>query len=438
MDDLNLLQLKANDGKAYKFATAKIQNTRDVLISFKTQQLAMLHIQKFTHLEARRGADLLAVLGLLDFPAEMRARSIGPEGIPSAYNVLARAIFESKLWVYEVPSIDPVIVQPPNIVETVLRTTSQMGSKGGKDKKAPKGKDSISVSPRRISPDEMELSGDPVSMLTGEEILGLSDFVLDGRVALSWFRQYRSSLCDQNIGLGFGWRSNFHFELSKITSEGTEQWMFVDQHGDILHFDDVAPGAVCYQVAAGASFSHDTRGRYLVVLSDGRQIRFVYQHQRWVADRLRLSELERYHLAYSTAGRLITVTANGGRQIELRYDAGGYLVEVKGKGAVYHEPVILASYQYDLQGDLIAATNRQQQIEHYCYDGHVLLQRQRPSGLAIILNGLEKGQNQSVFSSGGTTATTAIALSMMRKAGLLSVPTAWGISGAMSTPLRGC
>ncbi|PSU34144.1 RHS repeat-associated core domain-containing protein [Photobacterium lutimaris] len=382
MDDLNHLQLKANDGKAYKFATAKISNTKDTEINFKTQQLATLHLQKFAYLQPKRGADLLAVLGMLDFPAEIRARSIGPTALSSAYRSLAKAIFEGTLCVYEVPAVEPVLVHQPTIFEKISNVSKKIGTKGGKDEHLPTGKSSIKNTPKTVSPDEMAFCGDPVSMSTGEEILSLTDISLAGNVSFTWQRQYRSSLCNQNIGLGYGWRSNFHFELTKELLEDGNQWRFIDQQGDTLQFDDIGVGAVSYQLSAGASLSHDSRGYYLLTLNDGRQIRFVYQHQRWVADRIRASELEIYHLTYSEAGRLIRISARGNRQLECRYDAGGNLIEVLGKGAAAQASLSLSSYEYDVTGDLTRATNRQQHIEHYWYDGHLLRQRQRASGFS--------------------------------------------------------
>ena len=58
--------------------------------------------------------------------------------------------------------------------------------------------------------------GDPVAMCTGEEILALVDFELPGLFPLQFKRTYRSSQCDENLGLGFGWRSNFHLHIIMI------------------------------------------------------------------------------------------------------------------------------------------------------------------------------------------------------------------------------
>src|SRR5690606_26556778 len=60
---------------------------------------------------------------------------------------------------------------------------------------------------------EVECAGDPVSMCTGEEILELIDFDLSGPLPLQFKRTYRSSQCHEQLGLGYGWRSNFHLHI---------------------------------------------------------------------------------------------------------------------------------------------------------------------------------------------------------------------------------
>ena len=56
------------------------------------------------------------------------------------------------------------------------------------------------------------LDGDPISLLTGEEVLSLTDFVIEGPVPLEWKRTYRSSN-QSSSALGFGWQSLFSERL---------------------------------------------------------------------------------------------------------------------------------------------------------------------------------------------------------------------------------
>ncbi|MGF1717478.1 RHS repeat-associated core domain-containing protein [Photobacterium chitinilyticum] len=402
MDELKQLQLKANDGKAYQFTTAN-NNSKQVSSRFETLQLARLHIDKFARLRPQQGADLLAVLGMLDFPAEVQARTGGRRSFANAREILAKALFDGKLRVHEVPAIEPVVVHQPSFAEKGVQTTKQVATQGGKEEKRTVGKGSVSDAPIPVCPDEMEYCGDPVSMATGEEILQLTDITLSGSMPICWQRLYRSSLCQQNVGLGYGWRSNFHFELTKIQladGEG-EQWHFIDNKGSILAFDDIAVGAVSYQLTAGAALFHDPHGYYLLTLSDGRQLRFVYQHQRWLLERLRENETLQYRFGYSSAGRLTSIVANGCQTFELRYDVGGNLIEVQLLVGIGSTPTVLAHYHYSTEGDLCEASNRQQQVESYQYTEHLLTRRIRPSGFSHYFEWQGKGSSSRCITQWG-------------------------------------
>ena len=52
--------------------------------------------------------------------------------------------------------------------------------------------------------DNTDTSGEPISLVTGEELLMLTDVTLDGPVPLTWTRTYRTTNPD-DIGLGHGW-----------------------------------------------------------------------------------------------------------------------------------------------------------------------------------------------------------------------------------------
>ncbi|MDI3253151.1 MULTISPECIES: DUF6531 domain-containing protein, partial [unclassified Pseudomonas] len=55
------------------------------------------------------------------------------------------------------------------------------------------------------SADKTVTHGCPVSMVTGEELLTLTDGALDGIMPFEWTRLYRTSAVEIDCGLGFGW-----------------------------------------------------------------------------------------------------------------------------------------------------------------------------------------------------------------------------------------
>ncbi|MGY2212762.1 DUF6531 domain-containing protein, partial [Pseudomonas pergaminensis] len=62
--------------------------------------------------------------------------------------------------------------------------------------------------------DKTATNGCPVSMVTGEELLTLTDGALDGILPFEWTRLYRTSAVEMDCGLGFGWSHSLAHRLS--------------------------------------------------------------------------------------------------------------------------------------------------------------------------------------------------------------------------------
>ncbi|WP_241151954.1 DUF6531 domain-containing protein, partial [Pseudomonas viridiflava] len=56
-------------------------------------------------------------------------------------------------------------------------------------------------------------NGDPVSMVTGEELLTLTDGELGGLLNLEWTRLYRTSAVEIDSRLGYGWSHSLSHSL---------------------------------------------------------------------------------------------------------------------------------------------------------------------------------------------------------------------------------
>ncbi|WP_421557835.1 DUF6531 domain-containing protein, partial [Pseudomonas canadensis] len=63
------------------------------------------------------------------------------------------------------------------------------------------------------SSDKTATNGCPVSMVTGEELLTLTDGALDGILPFEWTRLYRTSAVEVDCGLGFGWSHSLAHRL---------------------------------------------------------------------------------------------------------------------------------------------------------------------------------------------------------------------------------
>ncbi|MCE9687211.1 glycohydrolase toxin TNT-related protein [Shewanella sp. AS16] len=237
---------------------------------------------------------------------------------------------------------------------------------------------------------DKETCGDPVAMCSGEEILELTDFSLEGPLPLHWVRSYRSSQSAENIGLGFGWRSNFHLQIDLLADAEEEPLLWLtDEEGRRLPFAQVAAGQTSYQLAEGLALRHEANGSLVLLRPDDTHWVFVPSadksaRRRWVLHQILDNLGHTLQLFYDRLHRLSRIDYSAGRGIELSYSAKGQLSQIE---AVRHSDEgmirlgkVLARYDYDAAGDLCAATNLSQQLERYQYAGHLLTERERASG----------------------------------------------------------
>jgi RHS repeat-associated protein len=233
--------------------------------------------------------------------------------------------------------------------------------------------------------------GDPVAMCSGEEILELNDFSLPGPLPLQFKRTYRSGQSHENIGMGYGWRSNFHLQISQNHSAKPEPELILhDDEGRCLAFTPVEPGQTSYQLREGLALRHEANGSQVLLRPDNTHWVFVPvsepqgQQRRWALHQVFDSLGNTLQLYYDRYNRLSRIDYSRTRGIELNYNSEGLLshivaVELTGQG-VKSLDVQLAKYQFDHNQDLIAATDISGQTEHYGYQGHLLAVRQRASG----------------------------------------------------------
>nr|WP_274620540.1 DUF6531 domain-containing protein [Colwellia maritima] len=105
--------------------------------------------------------------------------------------------------------------------------------------------------PTDVPISEQACRSDPVSLLSGEEILPLVDFTYQGIVPITWRRLYRSSKIDNNLGMGYGWRHGFSVQLEAHYQPGPKvgpkqpgrHWFELhDEEGRRHVFEQVKPG----------------------------------------------------------------------------------------------------------------------------------------------------------------------------------------------------
>ncbi|MCQ4168162.1 RHS repeat-associated core domain-containing protein [Hafnia paralvei] len=256
---------------------------------------------------------------------------------------------------------------------------------GGKGGRGPDGQSSQSGG-------NTTTDGDPVSMMSGEELLTLTDGTLPGWLPFAWQRCYRSSAASQNGNLGFGWR---HSLSHSLTFEG-EQVLWHDNEHRSTSFPLPHPDAPLVVNVPGASTLSVARHQGSIIV-DGYTLTFADGQGQY-----------QFHRAGNTA-RLIGITDGYGNSLTLFYDKQGRMsslsdtaharlaFEYASSTAIHitavhlqqwdklqrkwHTRRTLARYEYNSSGELTTVINPLDERESYIYrDDHVISQRQLAGG----------------------------------------------------------
>lgn len=363
-----IVQLTAYDGSLHHFSDQPFAEGKSY--RFPTVAVAAQFVERFKLSNLADIEEIARWLGVQPTVGVYREKCTFADYVTP----FSDALTNNRLHVVQIASVNPAGVKPSAPVPAPKVQAAKPAADGKSAQQ--ESQDSVSQEPQAESSRNHETAGDPVSMVTGEEILTLCD-VANHPVPFS--RTYRSSRCDSDSGIGFGWRHSFDLQLFDVQAEDGEvsHWQFVDEMGDTILFPAVNQGAVSYQTYVGASCFYQNDKYRLVTLKNGVQYKFEHVDEHWLLRQIRPSVLQRVELNYSLKHRLIGVSTNQHPSLEFQYDQRGHLIEVREP----HSGRVLAQYRYDPQDCLIAATNQQAQTEQYAYSqSHLIIRRQRCTG----------------------------------------------------------
>lgn len=247
---------------------------------------------------------------------------------------------------------------------------------------------------------DTQTHGCPVSMVTGEELLTLTDGVLDGSLPLEWTRLYRTSAVEVNGDLGFGWSHTLSHRLQR---EGDEL-LWTDHENRQTRFPQPSAQrtAIINSLAKAAIYLGDHDGE-LILAHAGKNSRFYHFNDlRLTAisdaygNRLKITYLQgRLHRIDNGAGRALLLRYTDTRLSAVdyqQYDESREFAERSNdhyaKCGIHLERwstlYTQVTYRYNAAGQLISASNALQETEHYRYDAqHVIQERQLAGGAAF-------------------------------------------------------
>ncbi|MFL1550889.1 RHS repeat-associated core domain-containing protein [Pseudomonas sp. D47] len=233
--------------------------------------------------------------------------------------------------------------------------------------------------------DKTATNGCPVSMVTGEELLTLTDGALDGILPFEWTRLYRTSAVEVDCGLGFGWS---HSLAQRLVVDGDSVvWTDHENRSTEFPLPTVARPAITNSSAEAAIYLGSLPDE-LVLAQASR----FYHFRDGVLTAISDAYDNRLRISRDRLGRVERLDNGAGRSLFLRYELGRIVaVDYQVHRAKGYEPYVwvteqnLVSYAYDEAGRLVSATNAVGESEVYRYDDqHVILERQLAGGASFF------------------------------------------------------
>ncbi|PIB49419.1 type IV secretion protein Rhs, partial [Pseudomonas sp. 2588-5] len=165
------------------------------------------------------------------------------------------------------------------------------------------------------SSDKTATNGCPVSMVTGEELLTLTDGALDGILPFEWTRLYRTSAVEMDCGLGFGWSHSLAHRLS--VSGDSVVWTDHENRSTTLPLPTVSRPAITNSLAEAAIYLGSLPDE-LVLAQASR----FYHFRDGVLTAISDAYDNRLRIARDFLGRIERLDNGVGRSLLLRYASG--------------------------------------------------------------------------------------------------------------------
>jgi RHS repeat-associated protein len=240
---------------------------------------------------------------------------------------------------------------------------------------------------------ECKTEGEPISMISGEELLQLTDAQLPGPVSFAWTRTYRSSHT-RDSGLGCGWTHTGSEQLEL----DSQQVLYHDSDGRTVPFRLPRVHQRSRYIPEGLVLDRIAEDTF-ILRQDGHPLR-VFTRYGARSSYLRLTQLRHpsyvpastvlgvrkaetgfaIHLHYNEHNQLTQLQGNWGKSLMLNRNGEGRIVRLELKDATSGARKTLAEYDYDACGDLIAQRNANGVGERYEYRNHLIQKRTLVTG----------------------------------------------------------
>ncbi|WP_219097546.1 RHS repeat-associated core domain-containing protein [Pseudomonas sp. UMAB-40] len=241
----------------------------------------------------------------------------------------------------------------------------------------------------------------PVSMVTGEELLTLTDGQLHGLLPFEWTRLYRTSAAEIDCGLGYGWSH----ALAQRVDIKDDEVVWTDHENRITTFPlpSVQRPAITNSLSEAAIFLGDDPSELILTQAGERAQFYHFRYNSKVATLIAISDNygNRLHITRDIHGRIKRVDNGAGRALLIRYDRK-HIVAIDYQQFVPADNLEnawstiqnLITYSYDVQYRLIEAKNAAGEAERYTYnDQNVILERRLAGGASFYWEWEKEGKS---------------------------------------------
>jgi len=227
------------------------------------------------------------------------------------------------------------------------------------------------------------VTGHPVDIATGKLFTDFVDLTLGGPFPFALERVwYSTSTYHGPFGHGF----HASFDVALVETKAWAGLRLAD--GRVCIFPRLAVGDSSFDTAEKATLARDPEG-YTFTTADGLIYRFtrIAEREEHVLSSIRDRNRFVVRFAYGTRGSLRAIMDSSGRIWDLEHDGSGHVVRIVGPHPSDAERrTVYMHYTYDERGNLVEARDALGHRERFRYEGHLLVQETKKSGLRFYFH----------------------------------------------------
>lgn len=220
-------------------------------------------------------------------------------------------------------------------------------------------------------------AGEPISMITGEELLEQIDFNLPGLIALPWARFYRTSN-SRNRGMGHGWT----FPTCETLQISDNTIVYSEREGRQIEFPIPEIGQFSTNSAEGLFLHREWHNLFYLKQAGQPDKLFMgpTSVEKPVPGTLKLAAFvdtvgNRWDCFYNSNQLIERMESSWGDVLEFEPNVRGMIERISdGNGNT------LARYHYSSEKDLIAVEDAGGDAERFQYQNHIITQRTLRTG----------------------------------------------------------